>query len=82
MNREPYLVSKSRKYNLTNIIPQTRFELQTPLSIEQQIPSQPRPIFTKALISEIVAHGFEPVPNRGEEVVKVGFVFPVIELAA
>jgi hypothetical protein len=69
-----YLVNKSRKYNLTNIIPQARFELQTPLTIEQQIPSQPRPIFTEALISGIVAHDFEPVPDRGEEVVKVGFV--------
>ena len=64
-----------------NIIPQPRFKLQTPLTIEQQIPSQPRPIFTEGFISGIVTHGFELVPDRGKEVVKVGFVLPIVELA-
>jgi hypothetical protein len=79
---EPHLVNKSREDNLADIIPQARFELQAPLAIEQQIPRQSRPILAEALISGIVPHSFEPVPDGGEELVKVGFVFPVVELAA
>jgi len=55
------LVNRSREDDLADIIPQTRFELQALLAIEQQITSQTRPIFAKALVSGIVPHGFEPV---------------------
>jgi hypothetical protein len=75
------LIKPVRENTLANSILQARFKLQTPLAVEQQVLSQSRPIFTKALISGIVPHGFEPVPDRREEAVKVRFVFPVLELA-
>jgi hypothetical protein len=71
---------KRRQNHLPNILPQIRLKL--PLTIKQKIPRQPYPILPESFIRGVLAHSFEPVPDRLEEVVEVGFVFPVVESAA
>src|SRR5882762_1069761 len=77
-----HLIQKRRQNHLPDIHPQVRLKLQAPLTITQQIPRQPRPILFELFIHGVLAHGFEPVTNGVEEVVEVGFIFPVIESAA
>ena len=77
---QTHLIHKCRQNHLPNTLLHIRLKL--PLTIKQKNPRQPCPILPESFIRGVLAHSFEPVPDRLEEVVEVGFVFPVIESAA
>jgi hypothetical protein len=74
-------LNESGHNDLANVIPEFALELEGSLAIEEKVLGEASPVFTELLIDWIITHSLEPVADAVEEVVEVGAVLLVIELA-
>jgi hypothetical protein len=54
-------------------------ELQAALRVEQEILGETSPILSEALVERVVPNGLKPVTDGGNKIIKVSFVFLIVE---